>query len=104
MPIRSDIETLFFRLLLGQRFPSETIPDVDEMAFALARTIRLLNAQEEQLAAQRFGLRLRLAMHLAPARAIAYEPVNPTPRHELIREHLGSLFDSDEAIIDQLAR
>ena len=37
---------------------------------------------------QRQRLRLKLALHLAPPEAIAYEVVNPTPRWKLVEQHL----------------
>ncbi|WP_369798475.1 HNH endonuclease signature motif containing protein [Mycobacterium sp. URHB0044] len=52
-----------------------------------------------------FETRIRLAIHLAPRTAIAYDRSNPTPRWKLIRQHLFEAFGrAGTADIDELAR
>ena len=102
--VREDIETLFMRLLLGSRVDRLVEADAMEVDYALARAIKLLEARQEQFDAQRFELRLRLAMHLSPANAIEYVPTNPTPRHQLISDHLRTEFGKQGDLVAQLAR
>jgi len=49
-------------------------------------------------------LRLRLAMHLAPADAIRYDPGNPRPRHKLIHEYLTHDLSCGGVSVERLAR
>lgn len=102
--LRQEIEVLFHRLLLGDPADFDGGPGAAEYEYAFARAEQLLHAAEDQAEGRRFELRLRLALHLAPAAAIAYDPTNPVPRHRLIHDHLTAEFGRDETHADRLSR
>jgi hypothetical protein len=72
--------------------------------FAFDRASALLRADEDERMRRTFELRLRLAMHLAPQAAIAYQRSNPKPRWRLIREHLVNTFSRDANETERIAR
>lgn len=102
--IRENIETLFQRLLLGDPKAMAGTPEKHEYDYALGRTIETLRATQERLEAEKFELRIRLALHLSPASAIKYDTSNPVPRHRLIRSYLEQRFSRRGEMVDQLAR
>jgi 5-methylcytosine-specific restriction endonuclease McrA len=72
--------------------------------FAFRRAATILRSDREEAIRWRFELRLRLALHLAPAEAIEYDHTNPLPRWKLISGHLVRCFERREQEIEQLAR
>jgi HNH endonuclease len=104
MTARTDLETLLQRLLLGDSSAFGDSPTEAELGFALDRATELLEAKGEYLDSTIFQLRLRLAMHLAPANAIAYSGANPTPRFQLIYDYLQEAFGRKGESVLRLAR
>lgn len=100
-----ELDVLLERLLLSdfQPFGQEEIQS-DVWDSAIRHVAKLLRAKEELLASDLYQLRLRLAMHFAPASAIAYDPSNPQPRHLLIRAFLKEAFRREGASVELLAR
>jgi 5-methylcytosine-specific restriction endonuclease McrA len=72
--------------------------------FALTRASLVTRADDDGSARQRFELRLRLALHLAPAAAINYDSGNPTARWRLVHDYLVSVFARDPDQTKVLAR
>lgn len=102
--IRQEIDVLFQRLLLGDPSEFDAPPGQAEYDYAFARAFELLHAHQDQIEGRRFELRLRLALHLSPAEAIAYDSTNSIPRYRLIRQHLVEQFHRPPELADQLAR
>jgi hypothetical protein len=72
--------------------------------FAFRRAATILRSDSEDASRWKFELRLRLALHLAPVSAIKYDHANPTPRWELVRDHLVRHFERDPVECERLAR
>jgi 5-methylcytosine-specific restriction endonuclease McrA len=72
--------------------------------FAFSRASAMLRAEEDEEIRRRFELRLRLALHLSPREAIAYNRSNPVPRWRLVREHLVATFGRTAEQSEALAR
>lgn len=76
-------------------------PDLDH-AFARAR--RILSSGIEERDTALFELRLRLAMHLCPAEAIAYDRRKPIARKELVKRYIIERHGRTEQESEELAR
>lgn len=60
-------------------------------ATALAAAASFLQATNDLENARALEIRLRLAMHFAPASALDYDPTNPTPRRAMILKYMEEL-------------
>jgi 5-methylcytosine-specific restriction endonuclease McrA len=72
--------------------------------FAYQHAERLLRLRDDERMRRRFETRLRLAMHLAPADAIAYDPTNPVPRWKLVQNHVATVFERSTQAVETVAR
>jgi 5-methylcytosine-specific restriction endonuclease McrA len=103
-PLLQSIDALLQRLLLGDRHlePAGFPPDLLE--YAETRTASVLGMTTEREAVMRTELRLRLALHLSPGPAVAYDPANPAPRHRLIETFITDHFGLARDEASPLAR
>jgi 5-methylcytosine-specific restriction endonuclease McrA len=72
--------------------------------FALRHAERLLRSDYDQRARRNLEVRLRLAIHLSPASAIAYDSASPVPRWKLICDHISRVFERSATQSEALAR
>lgn len=96
------LASLLDRMALGSR--STWDEDAGESRFALSRALARLSLNEEIEEHLNFEVRLRLAMHLSPANALAYNPANPSSRVALIRDYLISDLNVPEEGAEELAK
>lgn len=101
--LRNAIDLLFQRLLLTSRMTGrfEDDPDLDH-AFSRAR--RILSSGIEERDTALFELRLRLAMHLCPADAIAFDRRRPVARKDLVSRYIMEQHGRTELESEELAR
>src|SRR4051794_16149138 len=90
---RQRLETLLDQLALGDQLSQSD----DDYEYALVRSNRVLGAEVDTLLRNRIELRLRLAMHLAPAEALSYQAGNTVPRWRLIQAYLENAFQRPHA-------
>lgn len=100
---RSTIDLLFQRLLLNSRASANFAPDPD-LDHAFDRARRLLSSGIEERDTALFELRLRLALHLSPADAIAFDHRRPVARKELVKRYIMEHHARPELESDELAR
>lgn len=100
--MRREIELLFLRLLLGET-PDNRRDDDSDLEHAFLRARKVLRADIEHLDSLHFELRLRLALHLSPREAIAYNPRRVETRSELIRRFLEARHGRTSEEAEQLA-
>lgn len=90
-------------LLTGNRAASSNREDYYQR-MALERAKHVLRVDQDDRERVRFETRLRVALHLAPAAAIAYSRSNPVPRWRLVRDHMLGTYARDRATAEQLGR
>jgi hypothetical protein len=100
---RNAIDHLFQRLLLNSRMSGRFVADPD-LDHAFVRARRLLSSEMEERDTALFELRLRLAMHLCPAEAIAYDRRRPISRKELVKQYIMAQHGRSEDESEELAR
>ena len=100
-----ELDTLLDRLAVGNILHDGSPRAAFYFAAALERARNILRWDADVASHALFETRIRLAIHLAPRTAIAYDRSNPTPRWKLIRQHLVDAFGRGAvADIDALAR
>jgi hypothetical protein len=103
-PLFQSIDALLQRLLLGDRHLEAAGFPPDLLEYAETRTASVLGMTTERESVMRTELRLRLALHLSPGRAVAYDPANPAPRHRLIETFITEHFGIEREEASPLAR
>lgn len=95
---------LFDRLALSE-IPSDA-SDRDKFyhRVAIERAREILRWDADASNRELFEIRIRLALHLSPRNAVAYDSANPTPRWKLIRAYITERFCRDPADGELLAR
>ena len=99
---RDEIDRLYQRLLLREEAPTRVADEELEVAYRRARVA--LAADLEWTHHQHFELRLRMALHLAPRAAIAFNPAAPQSRRRLIEDYLIRQHGRSPADASDLAR
>jgi 5-methylcytosine-specific restriction endonuclease McrA len=84
--------------------PSEASEERQLLEYAISRAVVVLQEDTEQRDLTHMRVKLRLALHLAPASAIKYDRSCPSPRHHLIRDYLKSDFGLFSEEADRLSR
>lgn len=101
--LRSAIDLLFQRLLLTSRMTGKFDDDPD-LDHAFARARRILSSGIEERDTALFELRLRLAMHLCPADAIAFDRRRPVARMDLVARYIMEQHGRTEKESEEFAR
>lgn len=100
----SELDSILEQLTLGSPPHSSSLREAHYLDVAFANAERLLSSPADDKNRKRFELRLRLALHYSPSAAIVYERNAPTPRWELIKKHLITVYKRDEKFAESLAR
>lgn len=100
--VRREIDWLFQRLLLTSPSPEASRSVDNDMEDAYRRVVRVLKADGETYD-HHFELKLRLALHLAPASAISFNPSSTSSRNRLVRRFLEDNF-GPSAEADSMSR
>ncbi len=100
----SSLDVLLDHLVIGSASQPDTARARQYRQFGFVRAASILRSEEDERERRRFDTRLRLALHLAPATAIAYQRSNPVPRWRLVRDHLVNRFGRDPVECEPLSR
>lgn len=102
--VLDGLDLLLARLVAGGGTDGSSARELFYEEAAYSRVSDLLRAGEDNGRRGQFEVRLRLALHLSPKAAIAYDRRNVTPRWRLIHEHLVESFSYPPESSEDLAR
>ena len=97
-----QLRNLIDRIVLSDFRGDDLIDSLREPAFSFIETSLRSRAVYDR--DQRQRLRLKLALHLAPPEAIAYDVQNPKPRWKLIEQHLCDNLSRSTNDVVQLSK